>query len=657
MSSKFLGFISLTCMVFSTVAQALTPTDMGHLGGGSASVGGVANGYVTGSSATASSNTHAFLWSAATQTMRDLGVLPGTNDSNGYNVNSNGEVVGKSGGCNSDYSVCEFFAFYWSAATGMIPINSISNAGYNGANVVINDVGSVGGVDAYGSIYRWTLAGGIQNLGQACTDQSFVTAINARGDIIGDSGNPGFPGASACSFFAPGSSNTLTLLYSPGTSSPPTNLGYTENQGEVNIQVKGINDTGVVVGTYFDYGVIYYGYAIPLGGFYSATLHNSHAFQWTLSGGFVDLGSLGALQDPYQLNVVRTNSSANAISNSGVIVGNSNLSSGINAGFVYNPSTHELTPLPYVSNVNPGGSGTGIDNDVIVGLSGSYAYSGANPAMWQAGIPIDLRPSFAPLYGFAPFIKGSTIAGSGYDNNWNSHAWTLSVASAPSPVDCVVVPAGFSACSASCGGGTQTEILTVLTPAANGGAACRAPATQACNTQSCQIDCQVSDWSAFGDCSASCGGGIQTQTRTILVPAANGGTACPALTNTQACNTQVCVTYAWMGSGFGACTPANGVCGSGTQTQSVSCQGSDGITYSPNSCTGAPPASSQSCSTACSGAQLTELACPTKGTYKNHGDYVSCVAKRTNSLVSQGLLTSVQRSSIVSAAAQSSIGK
>jgi hypothetical protein len=56
------------------------------------------------------------------------------------------------------------------------------------------------------------------------------------------------------------------------------------------------------------------------------------------------------------------------------------------------------------------------------------------------------------------------------------------------------------------------------------------------------VDCVVSSWSAFGACSASCGGGTQTQTRTVITAAANGGAACPALSQSQACNTQSCQT-------------------------------------------------------------------------------------------------------------------
>jgi hypothetical protein len=64
--------------------------------------------------------------------------------------------------------------------------------------------------------------------------------------------------------------------------------------------------------------------------------------------------------------------------------------------------------------------------------------------------------------------------------------------------------------------------------------------SQACNTQACPVDCAVSAWSAWGTCSATCGGGTQTQTRTVVTPSSNGGAACPALTQSQACNTQAC---------------------------------------------------------------------------------------------------------------------
>jgi hypothetical protein len=122
---------------------------------------------------------------------------------------------------------------------------------------------------------------------------------------------------------------------------------------------------------------------------------------------------------------------------------------------------------------------------------------------------------------------------------------------APVKQDCAV--SGWSGCSKPCGGGTQTR--TVAVPAANGGSACPA-LSQACNAQACPVDCAVSGWSG---CSKPCGGG--TQSRTVTVKSANGGLACPALT--QACNTQTCPVDCQVGNWTDCSLP----CGGGMQTR------------------------------------------------------------------------------------------
>ena len=53
-----------------------------------------------------------------------------------------------------------------------------------------------------------------------------------------------------------------------------------------------------------------------------------------------------------------------------------------------------------------------------------------------------------------------------------------------------------------------------------------------------------SDWGSYGPCSKSCGGGVQTQTRTCTnPPPSNGGEDCSGLgpdTSTRECNTESC---------------------------------------------------------------------------------------------------------------------
>ncbi len=190
----------------------------------------------------------------------------------------------------------------------------------------------------------------------------------------------------------------------------------------------------------------------------------------------------------------------------------------------------------------------------------------------------------------------------------------------------------YGACSATCGDGTQTRRVTCagsLGTVDDSGAKCAGavPASsQSCNLGPCPVNCVVGDFTAWGACSASCGGGTQSRTRPILTAPLYGGLACPSLGDSQACNLQSCDTD-----------------GDGVPDSADRC---------PGTAAGAPVDAS-----GCSGAQLLAIACPTTASYKNHGAYVSCVSKTADSLVSQGLVTSAQKDTIVSTAAQSDIGK
>lgn len=56
------------------------------------------------------------------------------------------------------------------------------------------------------------------------------------------------------------------------------------------------------------------------------------------------------------------------------------------------------------------------------------------------------------------------------------------------------------------------------------------------------VDC-VGSWSEYGSCSATCGGGVQSRTYTIITNAENGGSQCPHVngaTQTRTCNNDAC---------------------------------------------------------------------------------------------------------------------
>jgi len=59
----------------------------------------------------------------------------------------------------------------------------------------------------------------------------------------------------------------------------------------------------------------------------------------------------------------------------------------------------------------------------------------------------------------------------------------------------------------------------------------------------------------------------------------------------------------------------------------------------------------------CSSVQHLELMCPSNGTYRNHGQYVQCVAHEAENQVADGLITNQEKDAIVATAAKSDIGK
>ncbi|XP_062618604.1 SCO-spondin-like [Saccostrea cucullata] len=144
------------------------------------------------------------------------------------------------------------------------------------------------------------------------------------------------------------------------------------------------------------------------------------------------------------------------------------------------------------------------------------------------------------------------------------------------PIDGVWASWGqWDTCTVTCGGGSQGRKRTCTNPAPQyGGAACSGStdSSQTCNTNPCPIDGVWANWGSWKTCSVTCGGGTQSRDRSCTNPAPqHGGAACPGLsTSSQNCNTQVCIIDgAWTDwSPWGSCSKS---CGGGRRSRSRTC--------------------------------------------------------------------------------------
>jgi hypothetical protein len=115
----------------------------------------------------------------------------------------------------------------------------------------------------------------------------------------------------------------------------------------------------------------------------------------------------------------------------------------------------------------------------------------------------------------------------------------------PTPTDCVVGEFVAADCSVSCDdelqGGVHNLAREVMVMNTKRGVDCPALHTQRkCKQIPCPVECGLSHWSAWGKCSKECGGGIQSQTRSLEIKPKNGGKACDALMQSQPCNSGSC---------------------------------------------------------------------------------------------------------------------
>uniref|UniRef100_A0A8C3TQM7 Thrombospondin type 1 domain containing 7B n=1 Tax=Catharus ustulatus TaxID=91951 RepID=A0A8C3TQM7_CATUS len=86
----------------------------------------------------------------------------------------------------------------------------------------------------------------------------------------------------------------------------------------------------------------------------------------------------------------------------------------------------------------------------------------------------------------------------------------------------------------------------------------------------CAVDCQLSPWSAWSQCSHSCGTGQMVRGRSVVLRAAGEGRPCPEqLTQHRSCPVKPC--YSWLLGPWSPCTVQGGQCGDGFQVRNLTC--------------------------------------------------------------------------------------
>merc|ERR1719171_139289 len=107
--------------------------------------------------------------------------------------------------------------------------------------------------------------------------------------------------------------------------------------------------------------------------------------------------------------------------------------------------------------------------------------------------------------------------------------------------DCEVSDWVPGECTVTCGGGMQMLNRSISILPAYGGAECPPLSMdRVCNDFPCPVDCEVESWSGWSTCSADCGGGVKQRTRSVITVPQHGGVRCGETTEAEPCNMESC---------------------------------------------------------------------------------------------------------------------
>ncbi|XP_030626728.1 hemicentin-1 [Chanos chanos] len=187
----------------------------------------------------------------------------------------------------------------------------------------------------------------------------------------------------------------------------------------------------------------------------------------------------------------------------------------------------------------------------------------------------------------------------------------------------VRVHGGFSewmewgSCSVSCGTGVQRRLRQCNNPLpANGGRHCTGPDTdtRSCQGKPCPVDGNWSEWSAWEECSRTCGQGNRTRVRTCSnPPAQHGGRPCEGkAVEAIMCSIRPCPVAGNWGAWL-PWSPCSETCGKGMQTRLRLCNNPPPSFDGP-SCEG-PDTQTQMCK---------ERNCPVDGKWSSWVSWGAC---------------------------------
>jgi hypothetical protein len=179
------------------------------------------------------------------------------------------------------------------------------------------------------------------------------------------------------------------------------------------------------------------------------------------------------------------------------------------------------------------------------------------------------------------------------------------------PVDCKLSDwSDWSECSTTCAEGSQSKTKSITTRPKFGGKSCGLKTKrQPCNAGPCPVHCQVSEWSTYGGCSKSCNGGLHHRTRSVATHHAHGGNVCPDLKEEKDCNDHLCPEDCIIGS-WGTWGTCSKTCGAGkwTRTRTLT----------------APKHGGKTCPTAEMSGTCNDFKCPKDCIIGAWGDWSTC---------------------------------